>query len=52
MDSPKFMERERTSLPLVIYGTFVYLRSNSLRKPSMILEPLIDRSHEVIRQWV
>ena len=52
MDSPKFMERERTPLPVVLYGVFVYLCSNSLRKASMILEPLIDRSHEAIRQWV
>jgi putative transposase len=52
MDSPKFMERERTSLPLVLYGVFVYLCSNSLRKASMILEPLVERSHEAIRQWV
>jgi putative transposase len=52
MDSPKFMERERTSLPLVLSGTFVSLCSNSLRKASMILEPFVERSHEAIRQWV
>ena len=52
MDSPKFMERERTSLPVVLYGVFVYLCPNSSRKASMILEPLVERSHEAIRQWV
>ena len=52
MEPCKFMERERTSLPLVLYGVFVYLCSNSLRKASMILEPVIERSHEAIRQWV
>jgi hypothetical protein len=46
------MERERTSLPLVLYRVFVYLCSNSLRKASMILEPVIERSHEAIRQRV
>lgn len=48
----KFMQRERTSLSLSLYGTFVYLCSNSLRKASMILEPPVERSHEAIRQWV
>jgi putative transposase len=52
MDSTKFMQRERTSLPLILYGVYVYLCSNSLRRASRILEPLIERSHEAIRQWV
>jgi transposase-like protein len=52
MDSPKFMLRERTSLPLILFGVYVYLCSNSLRRASRILEPLVDRSHEAIRQWV
>lgn len=46
------MLRERTSLPLILYGVYVYLCSNSLRRASRILEPLVDRSHEAIRQWV
>ena len=52
MEPCKFMERERTSLPLILYGVYVYLCSNSLRRASRILEPFIDRSHEAIRQWV
>ena len=52
MEPCKFMRRERTSLPLMLYGVYVYLCSNSLRRASRILEPLIGRSHEAIRQWV
>ncbi|MDG6948188.1 MAG: hypothetical protein JRN40_02615, partial [Nitrososphaerota archaeon] len=46
------MERERTSLPVILYGVYVYLCSNSLRRASRILEPLVERSHEAIRSWV
>src|SRR5881398_1718095 len=49
---PRFMIRERTSLPLMLYGVYVYLCSNSLRRASTILEPIVKRSHEAIRQWV
>jgi len=52
MEHCKFMERERTSLPLILFGVYVYLCSNSLRRASKILEPLVERSHEAIRQWV
>jgi putative transposase len=52
MEPTKFMRRERTSLPLMLYGVYVYLCSNSLRRASRILEPLVERSHEAIRQWV
>ena len=52
MEPCKFMERERTSLPLILYGVYVYLCSNSLRRASRILEPFIERSHEAVRQWV
>ena len=52
MEPTKFMVRERTSLPLMLYGVYVYLCSNSLRRASRILEPLMSRSHEAIRQWV
>jgi putative transposase len=52
MEPSKFMERERTSLPLILFGVYVYLCSNSLRRASRILEPLVERSHEAIRQWV
>jgi putative transposase len=52
MDSSQFMVRERTPLALMLYGVYVYLCSNSLRRASSILEPLIERSHEAIRQWV
>src|SRR5690242_3617401 len=46
------MVRERTPLALMLYGVYVYLCSNSLRRASRILEPVIFRSHEAIRQWV
>jgi putative transposase len=52
MDSSQFMKRERTPLALMLYGVYVYLCSNSLRRASKILEPVMDRSHEAIRQWV
>jgi hypothetical protein len=52
MDSSQFMVRERTPLALMLYGVYVYLSANSLRRASSILEPLIGRSHEAIRQWV
>jgi len=52
MEPTKFMLRERTSLPLMLYGVYVYLCSNSLRRASKILEPLMERSHEAIRSWV
>ena len=52
MEPTKFMIRERTSLPLMLYGVYVYLCSNSLRRASRILEPIVERSHEAIRQWV
>src|SRR5207253_10705971 len=49
---PRFMIRERTPLALMLYGVYVYLCSNSLRRASRILEPVVERSHEAIRQWV
>ena len=49
---PRFMIRERTPLALMLYGVYVYLCSNSLRRASRILEPIVERSHESIRQWV
>jgi len=52
MDSSQFMIRRRTPLALMLYGVYVYLCSNSLRRASKILEPLMERSHEAIRQWV
>jgi putative transposase len=52
MDSSQFMIRRRTPLALMLYGVYVYLCSNSLRRASKILEPLTERSHEAIRQWV
>jgi transposase-like protein len=50
--SVQFLTRERTPLALMLYGVYVYLCSNSLRRASKILEPLVERSHEAIRQWV
>jgi putative transposase len=52
MDSSQFVTRRRTPLALMLYGVYVYLCSNSLRRASKILEPLTERSHEAIRQWV
>ena len=50
--SIQFLTRERTALPLMLYGVYVYLCSNSLRRASRILEPIVERSHEAIRQWM
>ncbi len=36
----------------MLYGVYVYLCSNSLRRASRILEPIVERSHEAIRSWV
>jgi transposase-like protein len=52
MEPSKFMMRERTSLSLMLYGVYVYFCSNSLRRASRILEPIVERSYESIRQWV
>jgi transposase-like protein len=46
------MRRERTSTALMLYGVYVYLCSNSLRRASRILEPFLERSHEAIRELV
>jgi putative transposase len=46
------MVRERTPLWMMVYGVYVYLCSNSLRRASRILEPLRKRSYEAIRQWM
>jgi transposase-like protein len=52
MDSSQFTIRRRTPLALMLYGVYVYLCSKSLRRASRILEPVVGRSHEAIRQWV
>ena len=49
---PRYVKRERTSPVLMLYGVYVYLCSNSLRRASKILEPVVERSHEAIREWV
>ncbi|MEM2178796.1 MAG: hypothetical protein QXI49_07235 [Candidatus Methanomethylicaceae archaeon] len=45
------LKREKTPIELVIYGIYIYIRSRSLRLASEILEPLIERSYEFIRNW-
>jgi len=52
MDSSQFMKRERTPLPLMAYGVYLYYCSRSLRLASRSLEPIIDRSHVSIWNWV
>ena len=52
MDSSQFVVRVRTPLPLMLYGVYVYFCSNSLRRASRILEPIVERSYEAIRQWL
>ena len=47
--NPLLVEHERASLPPILYGVYIYPCSNSLRKASMILEPIIERSYEAIR---
>jgi transposase-like protein len=46
-----FFKRERTPIEIVLYGIYTYSRSNSFRLASEILKPLINRSHETIRNW-
>jgi len=52
MDPSKFMERERTPLPLMLYAVYLYFCSRSLRLASYALEPIIDRSHVSLWRWV
>jgi len=53
MEPTKFtIRRRRTPLGLMLYGVYVYLCATSLRRTSAILEPVIERSHEAVRQWV
>jgi putative transposase len=52
MDSSKFLERERTPLPLMVYGVYLYYASRSLRLASRCLEPIIERSHVSIWHWI
>jgi transcription initiation factor TFIIIB Brf1 subunit/transcription initiation factor TFIIB len=46
-----FFKRERTPIELVIYGIYIYSRSNSFRLTSEIIKTLINRTHESIRNW-
>jgi putative transposase len=52
MDPCKFIERERTSLPLMVYAVYLYYASRSLRLASRCLEPFVKRSHVAIWKWV
>src|SRR5215471_6914717 len=52
MEPCKFVERERTSLPLMAYAVYLYYASRSLRLASRCLEPYVKRSHVAIWKWV
>jgi putative transposase len=52
MEPTKFMKRERTPVPLMAYGVYLYFCSRSLRLASRVLEPIIERSHVSIWHWV
>jgi putative transposase len=52
LPSSRSKEGEDSPRSDALYGVYVYLCSNSLRRASCILDPIIERSHEAIRQWV
>lgn len=52
MTATNRIERERTPVPLMLYGVYLYCASRSLRLASKILEPIIVRSHVSIWNWV
>jgi putative transposase len=52
MTATNRIERERTPVPLMLYGVYLYYASRSLRLASKILEPVIERSHVSIWNWV
>ena len=43
--------RERTPLPIVLYGVYLVFEGLSLRAASRALKPLIDRSHVALWRW-
>jgi len=52
MIATNHIERERTPVPQMLYGVYLYYASRSLRLASKILEPIIQRSHVSIWKWV
>jgi transposase-like protein len=52
MQPTKLIERERTPVPLMLYGVYLYYASRSLRLASRALEPMVERSHVSIWKWV
>ena len=52
MRATNHIERERTPVPQMLYGVYLYYASRSLRLASKILEPIIERSHVSIWKWV
>ncbi len=52
MIATNHIERERTPVPLMLYGVYLYYASRSLRLASRALEPIVERSHASIWNWV
>lgn len=52
MMATNHIERERTPVPLMLYGVYLYYASRSLRLASKILQPVIERSHVSIWNWI
>ena len=53
MEGRKFLIRERTPLALMLYtGCMSVFALTAWRRASKILEPIVERSYEAIRQWV
>jgi len=52
MIATNHIERERTPVPQMLYGIYLYYASRSLRLASKILEPIIERSHVSISDCV
>ena len=51
--SVQFLIRERTPLALMLYtGCMSVFALTAWRRASKILEPIVERSYEAIRQWV
>ncbi|MEM1769520.1 MAG: hypothetical protein QXG93_03430, partial [Nitrososphaerota archaeon] len=44
--------RQRTALPIVLYGLYLVALGLSFRCVSKVLKPFVDRSHVAVWSWV
>ena len=47
-----FFLRERTPLSVVAYALYLYLSGLSLRRSAEAISVFVDRSYEVVREWL